>query len=180
MFTSLTLGGTPLEATEVGVSSLMDTWLLLRDVQNGAERNRFLHLVKSRGMAHSNQMREFLLTDRGVQLREVYVGPSGLLLAGGARVSLEAVEKAQAVVREQEAESKARQLERKRQALEAQIAVLRTEFDLEESESVKTVGQDEVRARILAADSLRLNRLRGESESSVAAKKPKRGRGGSP
>ncbi|MFA6957499.1 MAG: circadian clock protein KaiC [Thermoanaerobaculia bacterium] len=180
LFTSLTPGGTPLEATEVGVSSLMDTWLLLREVQNGAERNRFLHLVKSRGMAHSNQMREFLLTDRGVQLRDVYVGPSGLLLAGGARASLEAVEKAQTVVRGQEAELKVRQLERKRQAMEAQIAVLRAEFDLEESESAKTIGQDEVRARILAADNLRLNRLRRKPNVSAAATTPKPKRGGSP
>jgi len=75
--TSLTAGGAFLESTEVGVSSLMDAWLLLRDVQNGAERNRVLHLVKSRGMAHSNQVREFLLTDHGVELRDVYVGPSG-------------------------------------------------------------------------------------------------------
>lgn len=179
MFTSLTAGGTPLESTEVGVSSLMDSWLLLREVQNGAERNRFLHLVKSRGMAHSNQMREFLLTDRGVQLRDVYVGPSGLLLAGGARASLEAVEKAQSVVRGQEADLKLRQLERKRQAMEAQVAVLQAEFDLEASESAKTVGQDEVRARILAADNLRLNRLRREPNVFAAAKTPKPKRGGS-
>ena len=89
----------------MGVSSLIDTWLLLRDVQNGAERNRILYLVKSRGMAHSNQVREFLLTDHVVELRDVYVGSSsGLLVTGGAREALETQEKAQTMVRWQETE----------------------------------------------------------------------------
>ena len=73
----------------------MDTWLLLEDVQNGAERNRLLHILKSRGMAHSNQIREFLLANHGAELRDVYVGSSGVLLAGSARDALEAYEKAQ-------------------------------------------------------------------------------------
>jgi circadian clock protein KaiC len=169
MFTSLTAGGTPLEATDLGVSSLMDTWLLLRDVQNGAERNRFLDVVKSRGMAHSNQMREFLLTDHGVELRDVYVGPSGLLLAGGARETLEAQEKAQALVRGQETESKKRNLERKRQAMEAQIAVLQTEFEVEQAEAAKTIGQDQTRAGVLAGDRVQMARQR-QSDAGAAGK----------
>ena len=170
LFTSLTAGGTPLEATDLGVSSLMDTWLLLRDVQNGAERNRFLHIVKSRGMAHSNQMREFLLTDHGVELRDVYVGPSGLLLAGGAREALEAQEKAQALARGQETDSKKRNLERKRQALEAQIAVLRADFEVEEVEAAKTIGQDQTRAGVLAGDRVQMARQR-QSDAGATKKK---------
>jgi circadian clock protein KaiC len=160
LFTSLTAGGTVLEATNLGVSSLMDTWLLLRDVLHGAERNRFLHIVKSRGMAHSNQMREFLLTDHGVELRDVYVGPSGLLLAGGAREELEAQEKAQVLVRGQETEAKKRNLESKRQAMEAQVAVLQAEFEVEEAEAAKTIGQDQTRAGVLARDRLEMAQLR--------------------
>ena len=118
-FTSLSTGDTLTGAAAVGVSSLMDTWLLLRDLQSGAERNRVLHLLKSRGMAHSNQVREFLLTDHGVELRDVYVGPSGALTIGSARDELEAQEKAQALVRKQEAEGAKRGQERKRQAMEA-------------------------------------------------------------
>lgn len=174
LFTSLTVGGNSLEATEVGVSSLMDTWLLLRDVQNGAERNRFLDLVKSRGMAHSNQMREFVLTDHGVELRDVYVGPSGDLLAGGAREALEALEaleKAQTLVRGQETEGKKRERERKRQAMEAQIAVLRAEFEVEQAEATKTITQDQTRAGVLAGDRVQMARLR--QSDAAAGKRPK-------
>jgi circadian clock protein KaiC len=170
LFTSLTGGGTLQEATEVGVSSLMDSWLLLRDVDNGAERNRVLHLVKSRGMAHSNQVREFLLTDHGVELRDVYVGPSGLLLAGGAREALEAQELAQAILRGQETESKKRNLERKRQAMEAQVAVLQAEFEVEQAEAAKAIGQDQARAGVLAGDRVQMARQR---QSDPGAKPPK-------
>jgi len=172
LITSLTGGSAFIESTEVGVSSLMDTWLLLRDVQNGAERNRVLHLVKSRGMAHSNQVREFLLTDRGVELRDVYVGPSGVLLAGSARDALEAQEKAQALVREQETEGKKRELERKRQAIEAQIAVLRAEFEVEQAEAAKTIGQDQTRAGVLASDRVQMARQR-QSDVGAAGKTPR-------
>ncbi len=96
LFTSLTEGGGPVEQTEVGVSSLMDTWLLLRNVESGAERNRLLFILKSRGMAHSNQVREFILPDKGIQLKDVYIGP-GAVLTGAARLVQEARDKAQAV-----------------------------------------------------------------------------------
>ena len=172
MFGSLTMGGTPLEATDLGVSSLMDTWLLLRDVQNGAERNRFLQIVKSRGMSHSNQMREFLLTDHGVELLDVYVGPSGLLLAGGAREALEAQERAQALVRGQETEAKKRELESKRQAMKAQVAVLQAEFEVEQAEVSTTIGQDRTRAGVLAGDRDQMARQR-QSDARAAGKGPK-------
>jgi circadian clock protein KaiC len=154
------------------VPSLMDTWLLLRDVQNGAERNRILHLVKSRGMVHSNQVREFLLTDHGVELRDVYVGPSGDLLAGSARDALEAQEKAQALVREQKTEGTKRELERKRQAMEAQIAALRAEFEVEQAGAAKTIEQDQTRAGVLAGDRVQMSRLR-QADATAAGKTPK-------
>jgi circadian clock protein KaiC len=177
LFTSLTGGGSLKESTEVGVSSLMDSWLLLRDVDNGAERNRVLHLVKSRGMAHSNQVREFLLTDHGVELRDVYVGPSGLLLAGGAREALEAQERAQAMLRGQETESKKRNLERQRQAMEAQVAVLQAEFEVEQAEAAKAIGQDQARAGVLAGDRVQMARQR-QSDPGAAGKSPRPRRGG--
>jgi len=172
LFTSLTSGGTFMEATEVGVSSLVDTWLLLRDMENGAERNRVLHLLKSRGMAHSNQVREFLLTDHGAQLRDVYVGPSGVLLTGSARMALEAQERAQALVREQEIEGKQRELARKRQALEAQIAALRAEFEVEQAEAAKAIQQDEASAGVLAGDRVQMARLR-QADAAAAGKTAK-------
>src|SRR3954449_4902104 len=79
VFTSLTEGGDPMEQTVLGVSSLMDTWLLLRHLEANGERNRALYVLKSRGMAHSNQIREFVMSDRGVDLVDIYAGPAGVL-----------------------------------------------------------------------------------------------------
>jgi circadian clock protein KaiC len=143
----------------------------VRDVQNGAERNRVVHILKSRGMAHSNQVREFLLTDHGAEIRDVYVGPSGVLLTGSARASLEAQEKAQSLVRGQEIEGRNRELDRKRQAMEAQIAVLRAEFEVEQTEAAKTIGQDQTRAGVLAGDRIRMAGLR-QSDAGAAGKTP--------
>jgi circadian clock protein KaiC len=160
LFTSLTSGGASEEATEVGVSSLMDTWLLLRDTECGAERNRTLNLLKSRGMAHSNQVREFLLTNRGIELRDVYLGPSGALLTGSARDALEAHEKAAGLVREHQTEGKQRELERKRQAMEARIGVLRAEYEVEQAEILKAIEQDKLLAGALARDRVQMGEQR--------------------
>jgi len=130
LFTNLNHAEGVLEQTEVGISSLIDTWLLLRDIELAGERNRGLNILKSRGMAHSNQIREFLLTDRGIQLTDVYLGPEGVL-TGSARLAQEAKEKATAVQRGLEIEMKRRELARRQHALEAQIAVLQLEFQTE-------------------------------------------------
>jgi circadian clock protein KaiC len=79
LFTSLTHGGQALQQSEIAMSSLMDAWLLLQDVEGNGERNRLLYVLKVRGMAHSNQVREFLISDRGIDLVDVYIGPSGVL-----------------------------------------------------------------------------------------------------
>ncbi len=151
MFTSLTHGGTFLEATDLTVSSIMDTWLLLRDIELGGERNRGMYILKSRGMAHSNQIREFLLTDKGVELRDVYVGPSGVL-TGSSRLIQEAQEQADQIVRRDEIESKHRQVERRRKALDAQIAALQADFDAERDELERIIAQEKTRERRLAED----------------------------
>lgn len=147
----------------------MDVWLLLRDLESGAERNRVLHLLKSRGMAHSNQVREFLLTGRGVELRDVYLGPSGALLTGSARVVLEAQEQAQALLREQEGAGRTRTLERKRAALEAQIAALRAEFDVEEAELKRGIAQGDARTAMLAGDRVEMGRQRQDDAPALPA-----------
>src|SRR4029077_9732465 len=105
-----------LEQTELGISSLIDTWLFLRDIELSGERNRGLYILKSRGMAHSNQIREFLLTDRGIQLTEVYLGPEGVL-TGSARLAQEEKATATAVQRKLEVERKRRELARRQQTL---------------------------------------------------------------
>ena len=154
LFTNLTTGVVPAECTEVGVSSLMDTWLLLQNVESGAERNRVLQLLKSRGMAHSNQTREYLLTDHGVELRDVYAGASGVLLTGSALMVQQAEENAQLVAREQEADYLKRELELRRQAVEAQIVELRVQFEIEQTRAMKSIEQEAARAHMVAEDRL--------------------------
>ena len=148
MFTSLTAGGDFLEQSEVGVSSLMDTWLVLRDFELGGERNRVMHILKSRGMAHSNQLREFLLTDHGIELRDVYIGSDGVL-TGSSRLAQEAREKAAQIVRGEEIEAKRQKLQRARQASEAQIAAIRLECQAKEDELRRAIAQEEAREQRL-------------------------------
>src|SRR6202041_302453 len=132
--TNLISGGTALERTDVEISSIVDTWLFVRDIELNGERNRALYVLKSRGMAHSNQLREYLLTDKGVDLLDVYVGPEGVL-TGSSRLSQEVREKAAALVRQEDADRKERERNRKREALEARIEALRKEFEAEEEEA---------------------------------------------
>jgi circadian clock protein KaiC len=128
---SLTRGGALLERTEVGISSLADTWILLRDIELDGERNRCLYVLKSRGMAHSNQLREFIMSDRGIELIPAYIG-SGGVLTGSSRVAQEAREKAETLVREQEIQFKAQESNQKRLALQSQIAALQAELEAEQ------------------------------------------------
>src|SRR3984957_3017571 len=144
--TNLTSGGEALEKTDVEISSIVDTWLFMRDIELDGERNRALYVLKSRGMAHSNQLREFLLTERGVDLLDVYVGPDGVL-TGSSRLSQETREKATALTRQQEANRRERDRTRKREALEARIEALRKEFEVEEEESETASTQEILRER---------------------------------
>jgi circadian clock protein KaiC len=140
MMTSLTGGSQNWEQTDVGVSSIVDTWLLLRDIELGGERNRGMYVLKSRGMAHSNQIREFLLTREGIELLDVYVGPEGVL-TGSMRVAQEARERSQQIEHQRNAERQRLIAERKRKALEAQIAALQAELAAEQSEAHRAADQ---------------------------------------
>ena len=135
--------GAPLEHTELDISSTIDTWLLLRDMELNGERNRGLYILKSRGMSHSNQIREFLLTDNGILLTEVYLGPDGVL-TGSARLAQEAKEMATAAQRNQEIERKRGELSRRQQALEAQIAVLQLQFQTDKEEMERDITTEQV------------------------------------
>lgn len=135
LFTSLSSGneGTDMELTDVGVSSLIDTWLLLRDIEHNGERNRGMYIIKSRGMAHSNQIREFLLSDSGIDLKDVYVGPSGVV-TGSSRLTMEARDRASALSLQQEIDTMMQKMDRKRQAMEAQWLAMQAMFQAEEVE----------------------------------------------
>ena len=139
MLSNLTHGGEALEQTRVAVSSIVDTWLLLKQLEANGERNRCLYVLKSRGMPHSNQIREFLITSQGVDLVEPYIGPEGVL-TGTARTTQEARERLAVEARVAEDQRQARLLSRKRDLLEQKIAALRAEFAAEELE----LHQDQV------------------------------------
>lgn len=158
-FTSLTPAGEVMEMSDVYISSLIDTWLLLRDIEIGGERNRGLYVLKSRGMAHSNQIREFRLTNEGIELLDVYVGPGGVL-TGSARLSQETQDDAEELLHKQEIVRKQIGLDRKRQAMEAEILLLRSEFDAEESEALKTIGIEKARIERITQDRSRMAKSR--------------------
>jgi circadian clock protein KaiC len=169
LMTTLTGGAAAQEQTEVNISSLVDTWLLLRDIESGGERNRGLYILKSRGAAHSNQIREFLLTDHGVELRKVYLGETGLL-TGSARVSQEAKDASQALLAEQEIETKQGALDRKRKAIEAQMDVLRLELETEEEASRRLIAQEQMKMKQWEQDQGKMAKSRALNEGARAGK----------
>jgi circadian clock protein KaiC len=159
LFTSLTHAGNPLQQSEIAISSLMDAWLLLQDIEGNGERNRVLYVLKARGMAHSNQSREFLISDRGIDLVDAYIGPGGVL-TGAARAAQTAHDKAEALASQQETSHRQRELERKRAALERQIAALRSEHEAEEEELRRLDEQVVKRTRVVTAERTELAHLR--------------------
>ena len=154
-FTSLTSAADDMENTDVYISSLIDTWLLLRDIEIGGERNRGLYVLKSRGMAHSNQIREFKLTNQGIELLDVYVGSEGVL-TGSARLSQETKDEAEQLLRKQEIGRRQFGIERKREAMEAQVVVLRSEFEAEESDALKLIGIEKARNEQFTQDKVKM------------------------
>ena len=166
LFTSLTQAGHALQQSEASMSSLMDSWLLLQDFEGNGERNRVLYVLKARGMAHSNQIREFLISDRGIDLVDAYIGPSGVL-TGSARAAQTAREKAEALAGHQEAARRKRELVRKRAALERQIGGLRSEHEASAEELRQIVEQVGTQTRVLTTERTELGRLR-QADVSVA------------
>jgi circadian clock protein KaiC len=168
MFASLTAPGSSLEATEADISSLMDTWLLLKTIEVGGERNRALFLLKSRGMEHSNQIREFLLTNDGLRLLDVYLGPEGVL-TGSARVSQEGRERAAGTFRRQQLQGRGRELDRKRQIFEARMTMLRAEFEVEEEIIQQNISESKLLDEELLQDRAQMVRSR-EADASAFKK----------
>ena len=143
-----------------GISSLMDTWINLRFFENNSERNRGISVIKSRGMEHSNQIREYLLTDNGVEIQDVYLGPSGGLLMGSSRAAQEAKEMAEAAAQSKNVVRRKRELESKLKSLDAQITALSSEFEVEKEELNKLSSEDTLRTEALAKDRSEMARIR--------------------
>jgi len=151
LFTNLGVVSGENAATEMQISSLMDVWLLLYNRESNGEHNRQLYLLKSRGMAHSNQVREFILSSDGINLRAAYVGAEGVL-TGSARLAQEAKDKAAVLVREQDMERRSRALERKRREITAQIDILQAQLASEEAEASLLNREGVAREDQLAVD----------------------------
>ena len=169
LFTSLTSSECRMESSDVGISSLIDTWLLLRDIELNGERNRGMYVLKSRGMANSNQIREFVLTNHGVELRDVYIGASGVL-TGSARIAQEALENSKVLKRKHEIESKKREIARKRGDMESKIATMRADFASEESEAIKILEIEQEMIKRLEQDKMEMAKSRKAKTGNIATK----------
>jgi circadian clock protein KaiC len=150
-----------LEATEMHVSSLMDTWLILKNVEGNGERNRAFSIAKSRGMAHSNQMREFVLSDKGIKLIDVYKGSGGVLF-GSARIAQENLVSADRVIRNEEIERRQRDLDRKKRIMENEIALIKEKFSRDEDEIRLLIQQDVSREEAVIKNARGIAKQRGE------------------
>src|SRR3984957_5852808 len=172
LFTNLGVGAGENAATEVQISSLMDVWLLLYNRESNGEHNRQLYLLKSRGMAHSNQVREFILSSDGIKLRPAYVGPEGVL-TGSARLAQEAKDEASVLVRQQEMERRSRGVERKRREIAAQIEILKAQLASEDAEADLLDREGVAREDQLGVDrvAMGVNRQTG-GKSDMPAPKP--------
>ena len=174
-FTALTSGrNKEIEESDVGISSLVDTWIFARDVELNGERNRCIHVLKSRGMANSNQIREFMMSKDGIRLLPVYVG-SGTVLTGSARLSQEARERAESMLREQTKEEQLRMLHGKRKALETQIEAMRAEFAREEARVTRMTRQEKQREQDLSRGMPEMVSLRGARRGTVTDRNGKMG-----
>lgn len=159
-----------LEETDLGVSSLIDTWIEVRDLEAGGERTRTLHVLKSRGMAHSNQVREFIMSRKGIQLVDVFSGPDGVL-TGSARAAQEARERGLALQREDESARRKRTLESRRRAIEAQIQSLRDDLAAEETEMLSALRADRARDRQKLEDRTAMNLRRSTVTPAPASRR---------
>ena len=166
MFTSLTSAQSEVEDSEVGVSSLMDVWLLVRTIESNGERNRGLYILKARGIAHSNQVREFLLTDHGIELIDTYIGGEGVLM-GSARSSQIARERAAEVIQEQATARKQRELRRKQEIYEAHLQALRGQYESERDAILEELDEEHKRLKVAADQRLEIARLRKADDSRV-------------
>jgi circadian clock protein KaiC len=169
LFTSLTSAKSSIESSDAGISSLIDTWLLLRDIELNGERNRGMYVLKSRGIANSNQIREFVLTNHGVELREVYIGASGVL-TGSARIAQEARENSVVLTRKHEMEFKKREIARKRKELEAKVENMLADFGSEEAEAIKIIEEEQEMIKRLEQDKMEMAKSRKAKTGNIATK----------
>lgn len=174
MFTALSLNTVVSEQTDEGVSSLVDAWLLVRDIESNGERNRGLYIMKSRGMSHSNQVREFTITDNGLNLVDVYLGPEGVL-TGSAREAQKLKEKTGVALRDFAVTRKDKEILRRRMMLESKIANLQAEFESAEEELNKMYLEEELKQDIIEKNRQEITNIRrGNADAPKSKSKSKK------
>lgn len=172
LFTALTLNTIVNDQTDEGVSSLVDSWILVRDIELNGERNRGLYIIKSRGMKHSNQVREFIITSKGLRLEDVYLGSDGIL-TGSAREAHKLQQQMEAIIKKHSLGRKDKELERKAKELQARIATLNFEFESITDELKNDFIEQELRNEVMAKHREKVTRLRDDSnKSNTNSKKP--------
>jgi circadian clock protein KaiC len=179
MFASLTSSNIEIEDSEVGVSSLMDVWILVKNVESNGERNRGLYILKARGTAHSNQVREFRLTDHGMELIDAYVGSDDVVM-GSARAAQAAREAVAGLERKEARQRKQRELQRKQELYEAQVLALQTQYESERDAILRDLQEAQNREAAAANQRVEMARLRhadiGLEVEENGARKARKGR----
>jgi circadian clock protein KaiC len=165
-FISLTDSDTPPAIPEMGISSMIDSWVQLRDIEVNGERNRLIVVLKSRGMPHSNQLREFTLSEHGIELSDVYLGADGVL-TGSARLTQEARDKAITLSVRQDIEYRTLELETKRKLKDARIAAVEAEFAATKAQLLRSTEIDRQEVQQSRETSQRLSKLRQSDTSST-------------
>lgn len=168
MFTELRSSNEALQ--ESIISSIVDTWIRLEDVESNGEKNRLIRIVKSRGMAHSNQLREFELRNEGVEIIDPYIGPAGIL-TGTARFAQQEKERAEEIARSAEMERLRRELESQRSAMDLQIGSLKADMALKEAALKKKIEGEVVRSKAVEATRRRIESIRLSSGGTKSGKK---------
>jgi circadian clock protein KaiC len=172
VFTALTLNNIVNEQTDEGVSSLVDAWLLIRDIESNGERNRGLYIMKSRGMKHSNQIREFVITDHGLNLVDVFLSEEGVL-TGSAREARVLLEQTGEIIHAQAVSRKDRELTRKRRVLESKIESLKSEYESAEEELNKVYVEEALKKQIMGETLSKITDLRRADVNEIEKKASK-------
>lgn len=170
LFTALSLNTIVNEQTDEGVSSLVDAWILVRDIESNGERNRGMYIMKSRGMKHSNQVREFIITDNGLDLVDVYLGNDGVLI-GSAREAQQLEALTDARLRKLASSRKDIEITRKEKVLNAKIASLEEEFESLKDELNKVYVEEELKRSVIEENRLALVQKRNAKTSDNGKKK---------
>jgi circadian clock protein KaiC len=159
MFTALSLNNIVNEQTDEGVSSLVDAWMMVREIEMNGERNRGLHIMKSRGMYHSNQVREFIISDKGLSLEDVYLGPEGILI-GSSRQAYVLQQQTEALLLKHSLGRKDKEIERKAKELQAKISTLTSEFESIKEELKNDSIEEDLKKEILRKNRAKMGSFR--------------------